>query len=200
MSKGKFIVIEGIDGCGKGTQVKKLVSHLRKQKVRVKTLSYPDRQGPIGSLIDQYLHREYNFSKEVQFSLYFSDFLKDKERIRKWLREGRTIIADRYFLSTLAYQSIGGFPIKRGLETAKLFDLPKPDMIVFLDINPETSLSRKFGQKGMLDRHEADANFQKNLARVYRQLAKKKTLARWVTLDGEKSKEEIFNSIKKIVK
>jgi len=200
MSKGKFIVIEGIDGCGKGTQVKKIASHLRKQNAKVKTFSYPDRNGPIGSLIDQYLHRKYNFSKEVQFLLYFSDFLKDKEAIKKWLQGGGVIVADRYFLSTLAYQSIGGFPVKRGLEAAKLFELPKPDMIIYLDINPETSLSRKFGQKGALDRHEADAKFQRNLARVYRQLAKRKTLARWVIVDGEKSKDEVFEEIKRIIK
>ena len=76
MSKGKFIIIEGIDGCGKGTQTKKLVSYFRKQKKEVKSLSYPDRNGPIGALIDQYLHKKYNFSKEVQFLLYFSAFLK----------------------------------------------------------------------------------------------------------------------------
>ena len=200
MSKGKFIVIEGIDGSGKGTQVNRIVAHLRKRKVPVKTFSYPDRQGPIGSLIDQYLHRKYNFSKEVQFLLYFSDFLKDKEVIKKWLRQGKTIIADRYFLSTLCYQSIGGFPIKRGLEVARLFELPKPDMIIYLDIDPETSLERKFGQKGMLDRHEEDIKFQKNLVRVYRELAKKKVLAKWVIVDGEKSKDEVFKQIKKVVK
>ena len=200
MSKGKFIIIEGIDGCGKGTQTKKLVSYFRKQKKEEKSLSYPDRNGPIGALIDQYLHRKYNFSKEVQFLLYFSDFLKDKEAIKKWLSEGKIIVADRYFLSTLAYQSIGGFPVGRGLEAAKLFELPKPDVIIYLDINSTTSLERKFGQKGMLDRHEADAKFQKNLTRVYGELARKKALARWVTIDGEKSEEEVFKEIKKAVK
>ena len=200
MSKGKFIVLEGIDGCGKGTQAKNLVAHLRKQKAKVKTLSYPDRSGPIGSLIDQYLHRKYNFSKEVQFLLYFSDFLKDKDKIKKWRKEGKAIVADRYFTSTLAYQSIGGFSVARGLEVAALFDLPRPDLIIYLDIKPETSLARKFGQKGMLDRHEADAKFQKNLVRVYRQLAKRKALTRWVTIDGEKSKEEVFKQVKKAVK
>jgi thymidylate kinase len=52
----------------------------------------------------------------------------------------------------------------------------------------------------MLDRHEADAKFQKNLTQVYGELARKKALARWVTIDGEKSEEEVFKEIKKAVK
>ena len=171
MSKGKFIVIEGIDGCGKGTQVKKIVSHLRSRGTKVKTLSYPDRKGPIGALIDQYLYRQHDFSKEVQFLLYFSDFLKDKEKISKWLEEGNTIISDRYFSSTLAYQCLGGLPLDKGVEMWGLFDLPQPDVIVYLGISAETSRERKFGQKkGKLDRHEADSQFQNDLAKFYKHL------------------------------
>lgn len=199
LSRGKFIVLEGIDGCGKGTQVKKLAAHLKGQKTQVKTLSYPDSEGPIGELIYKWLNRKYDFSKEVQSLLYFSDFLKDKEKINKWLKEGKTIISDRYFSSTIVYQCLGGFPLKKSLHVSKLFDLPKPDLIIYIDISSDTSIKRKFGQKGELDRHEADAKFQSDLAKSYKKLIKKQTFAKWVAIDGEKSADKVFTEIKKLI-
>lgn len=198
--KGKFIVIEGIDGCGGETQSKKLVKYLREKKTPVKFLSYPDYKGPIGQVINKYLHKKYNFSKEVQFLLYFSDFLKDKDKIHKWLAEGTTIIADRYFGSTIAYQCLNGVSVDVALNASKLFDLPRPDLIIFLNISSETSMARKKKEKGnKLDRHEEDKKFLTKLAEFYKQLAQRQALAKWVMVDGERSIEEVFSAIKKIV-
>lgn len=207
-TKGKFIVIEGIDGSGGETQSKKIAKYLRGQKKPVRVLSYPDYRGPIGQLINKYLHKKYNFSKEVQFLLYFSDFLKDKEKINKWLSEGATIIADRYFSSTIAYQclpkagsrGLNGVSVDIALAVSKLFTLPRPDLIIYLRVSPEISMARKRKEKGgNLDRHEADKKFLAELAAFYTELAKKQVLAKWVAIDGEKSIEEVFTEIKKLV-
>lgn len=200
-SRGKFIVIEGIDGCGGETQSKKLAKYLREKKTPVKLLSYPDYQGPIGKVINQYLYKKYNFSKEVQFLLYFSDFLKDKDKINKWLNEGSTIIADRYFSSTIAYQCLNGVSVDVALSASKLFDLPRPNFIFFLNISPETSMARKKKEKGnKLDRHEADKKFLTALAEFYKQLAQRQALAKWVILDGERSISEVFSELVKASK
>ena len=119
---GKFIVFEGLDGAGTETLSKKLLSYLKKP---VKRIHYPDYQREMGRIIHKYLHRKYDFPVEVQFFLYLSDFAKDVEKINKWLKEGKIVIADRYFTSTLAYQGLRGFPQEKALKLAKFFKLPK---------------------------------------------------------------------------
>jgi len=163
-------------------------------------LSYPDYKGPIGDVIQKYLYKKYNFSKEVQFLLYFADFLKDKTRIQQWLSEGRTIIADRYFTSTIAYQCLDGFSLKRAIQISKLFNLVRPDLVIYLAISAEISIERKYKEKaGKLDRHEEDKKFLENLARFYKDLAKEQILAKWTVINGELPIEEVFTQIKKLV-
>lgn len=200
-SKGRFIVIEGIDGCGGETQSKKLVKHLREKKIPVKFLTYPDYKGPIGHIINEYLYKKYNFSTEVQFMLYFSDFLKDKDKIQKWLKEGNTIIADRYFSSTLAYQCASGFLLDTALQVSTLFHLPRPDLIIFLNISAETSMARKKKEKeDKLDRHEENKKFLTELAECYKNLAQGQIFSRWVIVDGERPIDEVFRDLIRIGK
>jgi dTMP kinase len=197
--KGKFIVIEGIDGAGGETQSRLLFNYLKKQKKPVEKLSYPDYQGPIGKLIHQFLHKEYNFSPEVQFLLYFTDFLKDKDKIEKWRKENKVIISDRYFTSTLAYQGQKGFSINKAQKIFKIFDLPVPDLIIYLKISAETSIRRKFKEKRSLDRHEADKKFLEKLSKFYEKLIKNQIFSKWVIVDGERSVEEVAKEIREIV-
>ena len=200
-SKGKFVVIEGIDGCGGETQSRNLLKYLREKKTPVKFLSYPDYKGPIGQIINKYLYKKYNFSKEVQFLLYFSDFLKDKDKISKWLNDGATVVADRYFSSTIAYQCLNGVSLDVALKASSLFDLPRPDLIIFLNISPETSMARKKKEKGnKLDRNESNKKFLTELAEFYKQLAQRQVLAKWAIIDGERAIDEVFTEIIKIVK
>jgi len=195
---GKFIVFEGIDGAGSETQSKLLFDYLKNQKKQVKKLSYPDSQGPIGKLIYQFLHKKYDFSPGVQFLLYFTDFLKDKEKNIKWRKKGKIIISDRYFTSTLAYQCLKGFLLKVALEIANLFKLPKPDLVIYLKVSPQISIKRKLKEKRNLDRHEADKIFLKKLSNFYEKLVKNQIFSRWVIINGEKSIKEVFKDVKRI--
>jgi dTMP kinase len=197
--KGKFIVFEGIDGAGGETQSKLLLNYFKKQKIPVERLSYPDYRGQIGKLIHQFLHKKYDFSPEIQFLLYFTDFLKDKEKIENWRKENKIIISDRYFTSTLAYQGQKGFSIEKALKISKIFDLPKPDLIIYLKISPETSIKRKFREKKNLDRHEADKKFLEKISKFYDKLIKNQIFGKWVVVDGEMSIEEVAKEIRKIV-
>ncbi|OIO43996.1 MAG: dTMP kinase [Candidatus Nealsonbacteria bacterium CG_4_10_14_0_8_um_filter_35_10] len=196
---GKLIVFEGIDGAGCETQVKLLFDYLKRQGKSVERLYYPDYEGPIGKLIHQYLHKQYEFSVDIQFLLYFTDFIKDREKINQWIGEGKIVICDRYFSSTLAYQGLRGFSIKKALELARRFKLPKPDLIIYLKVSPEVSMSRKYKEKKDLDRNEADKKFLKKIWDSYEKLIKGKIFSKWVVIDGEKSIEEVFSQIKKIV-
>lgn len=193
---GKFIIFEGIEGAGGETQSKLLFDFFKGQGKRVKKLSYPDNKGPIGELIHRFLHRKYDFLPQVQFLLYFSDFLKDKQRIEEWKKGGEIIVSDRYFPSTLAYQCVQGFPLSEALNIAKIFELPKPDLIIYLKISPETGIQRKLKEKTDLDRHESNKQFVEKVANFYERLIKDQICSKWVVIDGEKSIREVFEEIK----
>lgn len=196
--RGKFIVLEGIDGCGKTTEIRRLNDYLSSQGLEVQNLDYPDRQGPIGKLINSYLYRKYDFSKEVQFLLYFADFVKDKEKIRAWLNEGKVVLSDRYFSSTLAYQCSDGFSLDNAVKMSEFFELAKPDLIIYLSISSKTSLARKSKEKGEnLDRHEEDVKFLNRLHDMYENLSKNDVFSKWAKANGEQREDEVFLEIKK---
>jgi len=197
---GFFVVIEGIDGAGGETQSKLLKQFLEKKGKKVELVKYPDYEGPIGKLIHDFLHKKFDISSEVQFCLYASDMVKDKEKIKKALKEGKIVIADRYLTSTLAYQTLKGFPLDKGLEFAKLFELLTPDLVIFIEISPETSIKRKFKEKNNLDRHEANKDFLRKVNESYHNLIENKIFAKeWIVIDGEKPIEEVAKKIQKIV-
>jgi len=195
-----FIVFEGIDGAGTETQSNLLMKFLEKEGKKTELIRYPDYEGPIGKLIHDFLHKKFNFPPDVQFSLYATDMLKDRERIFEVLKENKIVIADRYFTSTLAYQSIAkGFPLEKGMKFAEIFDLLKPDLVIFLDIIPETSIKRKFKEKNALDRHESDKEFLGKVRESYLNLIKNRIFAKkWIIIDGEKSIEEVAKEVQKI--
>jgi len=197
---GKLIVIEGIDGAGGETQSKRLLDYFRSRKLPAERVYYPEYGKPVGDLIHDYLHKKHDLPVDVQFLLYAADMVKDRDRILAWLGQGKTVIADRYFTSVLAYQGMRGFPLESGLRFAEIFRLPKPDAILFLKISPETSIKRKMGEKKDLDRNESDRKLHAQVSESYESLAKKQVWASWFVLDGEKSKEDVFGQIKKVLR
>jgi len=193
---GKFIVLEGIEGAGGETQSELLFDFWREEGKQVKRLSYPDNKGPIGEIIHQFLRRRYDFSPQVQFLLYFLDFLKDKQKIEKWQKEGEIIVSDRYFSSTLAYQCVQDFPLQDALAIARVFKLPKPDLVIYLRILPKTGIQRKLKEKKNLDRYESNERFIEQVANFYQKLIKNQTYTKWMVIDGERSIKEVFDEIK----
>lgn len=201
MTSGKLVVIEGIDGAGGETQTRLLENELKKKGIDYLHLEYPDYAGPIGKLIHEFLHEKHEFNAKTQFLLYATDMVKDIPKIRQAKKQGKLVIADRYLTSTLVYQKMKEFPRKKGLEFARLFELPEPDLVFYLDISPEVSIKRKEEEKGReLDRHEKNKRFLKKLRKEYLRFAKESSFGEWTVIDGEKSKQEVFEEIKKQLK
>jgi len=193
---GKFIVVEGIDGAGGETQSSLLYNFFKKEKIPAEKLTYPDSKRPIGRLIHEFLHEKYEFSPESQFLLYLADFLKDKEKILRWLKRGKIVISDRYFTSTLAYQCQGAFLREKALKIAKLLELPRPDLVIYLKVSPQTSIKRKFKEKRNLDRFERNRKLLSQVAKFYEKtLIKKSIFSKWIIVDGEKAIKEVSEEI-----
>ncbi len=196
----KFVVFEGIDGAGTEEQSKRLLDFLKDKEILAERIEYPGYHNPIGKLIHEYLHKKFELTPEVQALLYTADMVSDKERIKPLLEQGKYVIADRYFTSTLAYQGFRGVKVDDLLKVAEIFDLQKPDMILFLKVSVETSMKRKMGEKSDLDRNEEDKTFLEKLSVFYDDLARRQVFGNWFVLDGEKSKEEVFEQAKKILR
>jgi dTMP kinase len=197
--KGKLIAIEGIDGAGGETQSKRLLDYFRSRKIPAERIYYPEYGNPIGDLIHDYLHKKHELPVDMQFLLYATEMVKDREKILNWLAQGKTVIADRYFTSVLAYQGMR-FPIENALKFAGIFSLPKPDIILFLKISPQTSIKRKKGEKEHLDRNEANKAFLEKVSASYENLVKNQVWSSWFVIDGEKSEEEVFAQIRKVLR
>jgi len=195
-----FIVIEGIDGAGGETQSNFLKEFFKKNKIPAIFVASPFYQHPVGKLYRDYLDGKVNLSTEQVFLLCAMDVLNLVPRIKEGLRNRKVVVADRYITSTLAYRDAAGFPLEKGLEVVKVLDFPEADLIIFLDIKPETSTKRKLKEKESLDLHERNLEYLRRVRESYMKEISKNVLGEWTVIDGEKSKEEVFKEILKELK
>ncbi len=183
----KFIVVEGIDGCGGETQTNLLKKHFKESLF----LSFPAYNTKIGKIIDHFLHKRIQFQEDVELLLFYADILQFKSSILKAKEKEKTIICDRYFTSTIVYQG------EKVLKLDSIFNLPKPDICFLLDITGEESQKRKAKEKGIsnLDRNENNLPFLNDIRKRYLKTAKSQTFCKWEIINGEKPINEVFNAI-----
>ncbi len=206
MKKGKFIVVEGLDGSGKATQVNLLVEVLRGRGEEVEVIDFPQYEKKSSGLIEEYLSGKYGSAKEVGPKIasifYACDRYDASFKIKKWLEDGKLVIADRYVSSNAGHQ---GGKIKKESERREflewlydleygLFGLPRPDKIIFLKTTPEFSIKAIKEKKGK-DIHEKDKEHLKGAYEVYNYLAKNEKNFETVEVsrDGEFLSPEAIN-------
>jgi dTMP kinase len=173
--KGKLVVIEGIDGSGKTTQLKLLLERLKKDGHKVKTIHFPQHGHQFfGVMVDQYLTGKFGDASGVDphlaSVLYACDRWEAKPVIDKWLEEGCFVVLDRYMTSNKGHQLGKISSDKEKKEYLKWLDLmeyetfkiPRPDIVFYLDVPIEIALSHienrskegKGYSKGDKDQHE----------------------------------------------
>ena len=138
-SKGLFIVIDGIDGCGSTTHSVLLFNYLKDRMFKVKLTKEPTNS-MIGVILRKMLRFD-NIPPEVDALLFSADRQLHSKEIQEYLDDGYITICDRYIDSTIAYQSSQGLPEEWLLELNKF--VINPDLTIILDIEPEESLQRK---------------------------------------------------------
>jgi len=193
-----FIVIEGIDGAGHGTQAKLLVDYFQKKGKKVTKIKTPNKETPIGQAYYSYLNKEYELNKEAVFLLCAADVISNKPIIDK-VKKNEIIISERYITSTIAFQGANGLPIEKSLRIVEAIKFPKADAIIYIDIPPEVGMERKAKIK-KLDRHESNKIFLEKAREIYKQEIKRSVLGKWFIVDGNKSIEEVHKDIIKVLK
>jgi len=183
VKQGFFIVLEGIDGSGKDTNIKFLVEEMCQRGYKVVETAEPSRNR-VGTFLKRYQRRdEKRLPAEAEVLLYAADrFDHLKTVIEPALRRGDIVISNRYFYSSLAYQGSVDVDLD-WIREMNVFAM-KPDLAVLLDILPEYSLQRLKRRRTVFERVE-------NLRRVrdiYVQLVKTGEL---VSVDANRSKKAV---------
>lgn len=188
-----FIVLEGLDGAGKSTQVRNLRQMFAQRGVQSEYIHFPRFSSPVyGELIARFLRGEFGGVNEVDPYLVALLFAGDRAdaapQIREWLAAGRVVILDRYVYSNVGFQCA---KLPAGEERSRLArwitelefgynNLPRPDVSLFLDV-PFTFTERKLTEqrrgddrsylKGAEDIHEASLTLQQQVREVYLEAA-----------------------------
>ena len=176
MARGKLIVMEGLDGSGKATQTGLLCQYLESRGRRVRHIEFPDYREPSSALVKMYLNKEFG-SNPGDVNAYAASSFYAVDRYasfwRFWRKDylsGATIVADRYTTSNAVYQ-MEKTPREdwnkylawlQDYEYGKL-QLPRPDLVLFLDMPTEISqrlLSGRYaGDERKKDLHESNVEF-----------------------------------------
>ncbi len=184
-----LVVLEGLDGAGKSTQVKLLKAYLTERFGSLEYIHFPRYEAPVyGDLISRFLRGDFGSNEQVHPQLVALLFAEDRHRAAPLLREalqaGKTVLLDRYVYSNIAYQCA---KLQNPEERNRLrdwifhteygdFELPVPDLNLFLDVPigfVEESLNRQRDGAdrnyldGAQDIHEASIEFQKRVRSLY---------------------------------
>lgn len=186
-----LIIIEGSDKAGKSTQTQMLSDGLRKDGLMIATMSFPDYSTNVGKEIKAFLHGEKEYPIEVRHMLLSANRWEKKAEIEKMLKENDAVILNRYYQSNLVYGVASGLR----LEWLQSLDagLPKEDVVVVLDVNPEVSINR-MQSKG--DVFEMDDDMMGKASKLYREFASKYG---WILINGDRNKEDVHKEIMQII-
>lgn len=220
-----LVVLEGLDGAGKSTQVKKLRTYLEGLFGDLEYIHFPRYDAPVyGGLISRFLRGDFGSNESVHPQLVALLFAEDRHgaspQIKSRLEKGGAVLLDRYVYSNIAYQCAKledpdqAEALRNWIFDTEYgdFELPLPDLNIFLDVPIGFVESKLKSQRGGADReyldgnqdiHEADIEFQKRVRDIYRNQCERDP--RFIRIDCSDKEgkmlppNEIFAKIKTVV-
>jgi dTMP kinase len=196
-ARGKFIVLEGIDGSGKRTQLEKLARAFNARGIPFSQVTFPNYNGFFGKLVARFLNGEFGplASVDPHFSalLYAGDRCESKPALESALGSGKALLADRYIGSNLAHQGarVAASSRPEFLQWLRqleyeIYALPAEDLVIYLQV-PVAEAHRLVEQKAprdytdkKRDLQESDVAHLEAAAQVYDQLARQPN---WVQIE-----------------
>ena len=198
MRKNCFIAFEGIDGSGKSTQAKLLSERLKKDGFKIYSTFEPT-DSPIGSLIKNIFRHRIEADHRTIAGLYVADrldhLLNKTNGILMKMEEGNSVITDRYYFSSYAYQGTHmsiDWVIQANSLSAQLL---RPDLSIFIDVPPEVCMQRLSEGRDMIQLYESLDNLHKVRAKYFEAFEKLKDEEKIFIVDGNRPSEAIFNEV-----
>ena len=221
-----FIVLEGLDGAGKSTQIKLLRQMVEASGRECEYLHFPRFDAPIyGDMIARFLRGEFGSVEQVNpylvALLYAGDRADAAQQINKWLSEGKCVIVDRYVYSNVGYQCA---KVESAEERERLkewilhtefeeFKIPRPTLSLFLDVPFGFTKAKLTSQRegddrnylgGAQDIHEKSLDLQRKVREVYLEAATREADFKVVDCTNEEGgmalPEEIFARVAEQIK
>ncbi len=202
--RGRFLVLEGLDGAGTTTQASRLVAWLEASGRKAHLTAEPSR-GPVGTQIRHVLSGRLRGAGGADFDPRALALLFAADRLDHWaseigprLEQGVDVVSDRYVLSSLAYQSVatGDAAWVAAINSRA----PPPDLTVFLSVRPAVALGRRYAASAEREIFEVP-EFQRRVHRAYlRELARlARGRSRVAHIAGEQSVEAVAADIARTV-
>ena len=191
---GRFIVFECIDGAGKSTLIDGVSEFLTSRSINVIETAEPT-DGPIGRIIRSGTVKK--ISQDAEALLFTADRACHTQEILEWVRSGKTVLCDRYYASTIAYQSAklnGTESDKKWLKEINRPIIVEPNITILLDINPEEGM-RRVNDRGDKSKFEV-TDYLKRVRSNYLEIAKENNFH---IVDASQSKEEVLNEVITII-
>jgi dTMP kinase len=214
--KGKFIVLDGIDGSGKTTQIQILAEALQRDGYEIYVADFPQYGKKSAGPVEEYLNGKYGPVNPYICSLFFSvDRYDGSHAIRKALEEGKVVISNRYVTANAGHQGekitdegerIAYFKWLDNIEY-QIFGIPKPDLNLILHVDAKIAQrqvskkaheERAYANHKKWDYHEKDLGHLQRAEKVFLQIAElfpNTKLVECVENGKLLSKEEIHNRI-----
>lgn len=220
--RGRFIVLDGIDGTGKATQLKKLVSYLKSQGHNVAQFDFPQYTKPSSYFVKKYLNSRYGNLLQVgpyKASLFYAlDRFDVRDQILEALNSGKVVVSNRYVAANMGHQGsrINNPKVRKEffywiqhLEF-DIFEIPQPDINILLHIPARIAQGlvdqknkRAYLVNSKRDLHEASLKHLKKAEQTYKELAKMYshnfTLINCIRKNRLMTPEEVFENIKRVV-
>lgn len=198
MKKNFFIAFEGIDGSGKSTQVKLLKEKLENAGLKVYTTCEPT-DSPMGKMIRDIFNHRIEADHRTIAALFVADrldhLLNKTNGVLKMLEDGYTVITDRYYLSSYAYQSPYmdlNWVIQANALSAGLL---RPDLNVYIDIAPEVSIERLNKGRTSVELYETLDNLRDVRGKYFEIFELLKDEEKVFVTDGNRNPEQIADEI-----
>ena len=187
-----LINLEGIDGCGKSTQSQLLMDEFEKNDEKTILLKEPTN-GKYGRKLWEMLSGKIEATTEEILELFVMDRKEHvDQKINPALNEGKIVLMDRYYYSTMAYQAAAGIDVKRIRKDNEF--APKPDIVLVFDLTADLAMKRVRGHS-VADVFEKEEHLEK-VRKAYLNL-EDDPLVR--IIDATRTPEEIFDEVWKLV-
>ncbi len=215
-SRGRLIVLDGIDGSGKSTQLELLNKELKLGGFETEVIHFPQHGTPSAVMVDYYLAGRYGQLNAYATSIFYAvDRFDAKSQISAWLDSGKIVLSDRYVFANAGHQ---GGKIEDDFERLKffkwldnleynIFGIPKPDLNIILNLPAEAAMKLLKQRPKELDHqdnmHEKSLKHLQNSQKVYLQIAKLFSSTKLVECQASGkilSESEIHNKVWELVR
>ncbi len=194
VKRGKLIAFEGIDGCGKSTQLEMLAGALRGRGIDVVTTREPTA-GEHGQRIRAMAQSGERVDPKQELEWFVLDRREHVASvIEPGLAAGRVVLTDRYYLSSVAYQGARGLDVKSILADSEA-EFPLPDLVVVIEIDPEKGLARVGARGGVAEPVFEEIDFQRRVAEQFAALG----CAYLMRVPGDGAPEAVHRRVAEIV-